>query len=87
MQKVKLFISLFFIATYGLGFVHELAPHCSEVFNPCEAITAKGSHHHHGHEHHEGAEITHDDHHDHGIGEFLACLLNDFAEEKDFNGF
>ena len=78
MQMKKTILSLVLLLSYSLGFAHNLLPHCS---NPDQL-----SHNHHElHEHYNGegsseldhAHITHNNHKDEGLYDFLLCLLSE----------
>jgi hypothetical protein len=77
MKIEKLIISLLLLLTYSVGFTHNLVPHCCDT-PPHENRTT--THHHHSATDEQIAEhdhVTHNDHFDEGIYDYIICLVNE----------
>lgn len=81
MQIRQSIVAIFLLAIYSLGFTHGIIPHCEN---------ARSENHHH-HEHHEHEQddsvddghIAHDDHLDHGVYDYIVCLVSDLEQEDN----
>lgn len=86
MQLSKIVISLILLLTYSFGFAHNLVPHCNDSGEENHNHTPSHNHHQHA----EGEEldsdhsdITHNDHFDEGITDFITCLVNESESPEE----
>lgn len=83
MQVKQSIIAFIFLAIFSLGFGHGVVPHC-------EGKEAGGEDHHH-HKHHEHSSdnpiddyhVSHNNHLDENIYDYLVCLVSDLEHEDD----
>ncbi len=76
----KLIISFTLLLTYSFGFAHNLVPHCNDLFE--ENHNHAPSHNHHQHQEGEvidaeHADISHNDHFDEGVYDFIVCIVQE----------
>jgi len=88
----KVFISLFLLMSYIIGYAHELLPHHQEMDAVEQSvINIDGKHHHHNHtspsETKENKRlVSHQNHFDEGVLDLLVCLINEVEhQENDCN--
>lgn len=65
---------------YSLAVAHGAVPHCHHLVDQDKQEHHEAHHHNHGDEHHhheDQVHVKHADHFDHGIWEFLFCILSE----------
>ncbi len=80
MSARKVWFSGLLLMIYSIGYAHELLPHC-HIDHPVDHIAHEAGHHHHEHLPHDALahdHIVHDQHLDHGLFDFVICLLNEW---------
>lgn len=73
----KIIASLFLLFTYLIGFTHNVIPHCHH--NADANHTHLEHHEHHTGSHDQGNDrhVSHNDHLDEGVLDFIICLLSE----------
>ena len=91
MQVIRSVISLFLLLVYSISFAHDLIPHCHFDKMSEHIVAEQGeSHHHHEHHTHEADEetdhehITHQNHLDDGLLDYVICLLSELEHPSEY---
>lgn len=89
MQLRKVILSIVLLLSYSLGMAHDVLPHYHANDLHSDIAVGIKLHHHHSHHEHDPVEqpehdhVTHEDHLDDGLLDYVICLLSEFDHESD----
>lgn len=86
MQLKRFSISLFLIFAYSIGFAHDFVPHCADADHTAHGtvqINHESSHNHCLTEKKDHSHISHSDHFDDGLIDYLICIFESSSHHTD----